>query len=569
MSAQSKGLCKHHKGEYRLSVLVQHVEPVRIGGGEANTWIRPYKPQEFSNLKDLENILFSRDKVGGNPRVMGYEKYRVLLIEDNKIDQMAFIRFVEKDNLPYNYAIAASTKEATTSLKTNTFDIIIMDYELSDGTSLQLFELIDNTPVIVVTGSGNEEIAVNVMKSGAYDYIVKDPEYRYLKLLPVTVENAIDHSRAKRDLRMLSRAVMSISDSVYIVSIEDKIIFINKAFCDTYGYQEDEILGQHSHILWAKEESATSRIDEIFSDSDSGVNHKRKDGGIFPVSLSKSIVTDAKGREIALVGVAHDITERVATQKALGEYAFELERLNADLRKSEYHLRELNEAKDKFFSILSHDLKNPFNGLLGLSELLLSKMDSLEPKDIKESIGSIYESSKYLYQLLENLLEWGRIQMSGTPYEPEDCSLHIIAKDCIFLLKNRAEEKDIHISFEIPNDIWVYADQNMIRSILQNLISNAIKFTPRGGQIRIFLEQMDQWIEVFISDTGVGISREDQEKLFQIDQYHSTFGTAHEKGSGLGLILCKELVEKNGGKIWIESSSSEGSTFVIRLSKIS
>ncbi|HEO65856.1 MAG TPA: PAS domain S-box protein, partial [Spirochaetes bacterium] len=456
---------------------------------------------------------------------MEYEKYRVLLIEDSKIDQMAFIRYVEKDNLPYDYAIAASTKEATISLKTKAFDVIVMDYELRDGTSLQLFELIENTPVIVVTGSGNEEIAVNVMKSGAYDYIVKDPEYRYLKLLPVTVENAIGHARAKRDLRMLSRALMSISDSVYIVNMEDEIIFTNRAFCNTYGYQEDEISGKHSHILWTKEELAISQLDKMFSDNGSEFNHKRKDGSAFPVSLSKSTVIDAKGREIAFVGVAHDITERVTTQKALGEYAFELERLNTDLRKSEYHFQELNEAKDKFFSILSHDLKDPFNGLLGLSELLFSRMDRLEPEDIKESIKSIYESSKHLYQLLEKLLQWGQIQMSGMPFEPEDISLDAVTKDCIRLLKNRAEEKNIHISCEIPNGTRVFADQNMIHSILQNLITNGIKFTPKGGQIRVFSEDLDQWTEVFIKDTGVGISREDQEKLFQIDQYHSTTGT--------------------------------------------
>lgn len=242
------------------------------------------------------------------------ENIKVLLVEDDKVDQMAFKRFVGGETLSYDYSIAGSVSEAKKILASREFDVIIVDYRLGDGTALDIFDLITDPPIIVTTASGDEEIAVKAMKAGAYDYLIKDVEHNYLKFLPITVENAIKHKKAEKRNRMLSHAIMSINDSVHITDMDEKIIFVNKAFCETYGYREEEIIGKHSNILW-KEESAYKGVKNIlFRNSEVGSKgefyHKQKDGSEFPVSLSRSIIKGEKGNGVAIVGVARDITER-------------------------------------------------------------------------------------------------------------------------------------------------------------------------------------------------------------------------------------------------------------------
>jgi len=257
---------------------------------------------------------------------MKSSKYKILLIEDDKIDQMAFVRQVESEGLPYEYTIAGSVSEAREMLANKSFDIIISDYSLGDGTAFDVLEMVKRVPVILVTGAGDEEVAVRAYKAGAYDYLIKDPERNYLKTLPITVENAIRHKKTEDQMRLLSAAIMSTSECVYITDLEDKIIFVNKAFCKTYGYKEEEVIGKSSHILWmSKTQNTYTR--SVFRTSFSGdweiaFYHKRKDGSLFPVSVSRSIVKDSKGNSIAVVGVVRDITQLIAVEdkiKALNE----------------------------------------------------------------------------------------------------------------------------------------------------------------------------------------------------------------------------------------------------------
>ena len=243
-------------------------------------------------------------------------KYEILLIEDDKLDQMAFTQAVEDGELPYDCIIAGSVSEARDILAGRQFDIVISDYSLGDGTALDILALVTDIPVILVTGAGDEEVAVSAYKAGAYDYLTKDFERSYLKTLPITVENAIRHHETERQMHLLSAAVMSTSESVYITNLEDRIIFVNKAFCKTYGYQQDEVIAKNSHVLWmGKPQNNYTR--SVFRTSfgggecEIGFYHRRKDGSIFPVSISRSIVKDAKGNSIAVVGMVRDITELV------------------------------------------------------------------------------------------------------------------------------------------------------------------------------------------------------------------------------------------------------------------
>lgn len=243
---------------------------------------------------------------------MQEKKVRLLLIEDNKFDQMAFQRMVTEKDLPYDHTIASSKADAEQKLDNGRFDVIVTDYYLGDGTLFDIMDRMSDLPIIVTTAVGAEEIAIKAMKEGAYDYLIKDVERNYLKVLPVTVRNALQHKRAEEKSRMLSHAIMCIHDSVYITDINDTIVFVNKAFCKNYGYGEDEILGKPSNVLW-KDNSVNRRdMKEIMSQIDetgwkSQLVHQRKDGTTFEVLLSRSIIRDAKGNEVAVVGVAHKI----------------------------------------------------------------------------------------------------------------------------------------------------------------------------------------------------------------------------------------------------------------------
>jgi len=228
-------------------------------------------------------------------------------------------------------------------------------------------------------------------------------------------------------------------------------------------------------------------------------------------------------------------------------------------------LHELNVTKDKFFSIIGHDLRNPFSALIGLTKLLVSEFDNFPKDQIKELLESIYKSSENTYNLLGNLLEWARSQTGRIQWHPEDIELNQVARSTVELLTRNAHQKNIRVQNEINGKTMVTADKNMLQTVFRNLISNAIKFTPDGGLVTIRSRETDNFIETRVSDTGVGIAGKDIEKLFRIDTHFSRSGTKDEQGTGLGLILCKEFLAKNGGKIWVESQVGKGSSFIFTL----
>jgi len=252
-------------------------------------------------------------------------------------------------------------------------------------------------------------------------------------------------------------------------------------------------------------------------------------------------------------------TEEISKQKEIIEVKNrQLENSNQELQKSERELRELNATKDKFFSIISHDLKNHLTALLGFSDMLFRSFAMLDDEKKHKYSRSIDRSAKDLYDLLENLLQWSRSQTGGLQCKPKIIDLGFLIPEIISIYIINAKKKKVHITHEIENDTLAYADKNMVRTILRNLISNAIKFTGGGGKIQVTAAGRDGYIKVSVADSGIGISNNNINSLFKIDKAKSTRGTAKEKGTGLGLILCKEFVEKNNGKIWFESPAPNG-----------
>lgn len=240
---------------------------------------------------------------------------------------------------------------------------------------------------------------------------------------------------------------------------------------------------------------------------------------------------------------------------------------NRKLADSEKNLKNLNAEKDKFFSIVSHDLKNPFSSLLSITDLLVQNYDSSDEAEKISGIQKIQESMKQIYNLLENLLTWSRSQSGRIQFEPVQFNLSNVLQENYNLHRTPAERKGVHLSATIPENLLVFGDREMINTVVRNLVGNAVKFTEKDKRVEISIKEEDHSIIVIVNDQGIGISEENLNKLFRIDEKFKTRGTSGEKGTGLGLILCKDFVEKNGGKILVKSILGEGSEFGFTIPK--
>ncbi|RPH32991.1 MAG: hybrid sensor histidine kinase/response regulator [Bacteroidales bacterium] len=238
-------------------------------------------------------------------------------------------------------------------------------------------------------------------------------------------------------------------------------------------------------------------------------------------------------------------------EKKLEEYSRELE--------------ELNSTKNKFFSIIAHDLKNPLHLLMGLSNELMDNIQNLDIETVKEVVKGINSTSKQTFNLLENLLEWARMQTGNLQAKPERISCKAIIAEIKSLFDDAAKKKNIELIFENDTDAYIYADAAMMKTVLRNLVSNAIKFTSCNGEVSVNIQEHSDVCDIIVADNGIGIDPAHVEKIFRIDSKLSKIGTANEEGTGLGLLLCKEFVEKNNGAISVESQRGKGSRFIISM----
>ena len=274
----------------------------------------------------------------------------------------------------------------------------------------------------------------------------------------------------------------------------------------------------------------------------------------------------------------HQVLQTLANQIAIAIGNALIYKLEKDLRNAEEEkaqvLARLNADKDKFFSIISHDLRSPFNIVLGNAKFLLKAIDSSSKQDLQEIAQSIHNGAKAAYNLLENLLTWARMQRAeGITCDPESIQLTDVAQAVVEVLGPVADQKEIGLRNAIEANLWVRADRNMLETVIRNLTSNALKFTPREGQVSLTASAGNVngqlgFVTVSVKDTGVGMNATVIARLFRIDSQRSTMGTENEPGTGLGLIICQEMVQRNGGKIWVESEPGKGTAmqFTVPLS---
>jgi signal transduction histidine kinase len=267
---------------------------------------------------------------------------------------------------------------------------------------------------------------------------------------------------------------------------------------------------------------------------------------------------------VRIVSYTANLLIMLLALSALVLIALEMRRRN----KVEQALHEASRNKDRFFSIISHDLRSPFASILGLSDLMADRSLNLDQEKLSQMGQLLNETSKNTYRLLQNLLDWSRLQMERFDMKPERVDLNELIQQEKQFLDPAADRKGISVRFAPSVAVLVYADRDMTATVVRNLLGNALKFTPRGGAVTVVVTPQNGLVQVAVTDTGVGIPDSLRDNLFQIHQHFSSKGTENEKGTGLGLILCREFVEKMGGKIWFSSAVNQGPTFYFTLKKV-
>lgn len=375
-----------------------------------------------------------------------------------------------------------------------------------------------------------------------------------------------------------------IGEGIFLIDKNWKVEFVNPEFKKLLGYDLIDLENLNFHQIVHKEcESSECPLNKVFQNGETIRISKdyffTNFGYAVPVSYVASPIK-RNGEIVGCVTAFHDISERLEAEEEMKRYveelqfnkllmeenAQELALLNQKLSESEDRLKELNLSKDKFFSIISHDLRSPFTSITGFAEVLAEDVEELTKEDIKEFALNISKAAKNIQNLLENLLQWSRIQTGRIEFNPISLNISELANEIIGLYQVNATRKRINLINNLTENYTISADKFMIETVFRNLVSNSLKFTKQNGEISISAEEIENdFLQISISDNGVGMKEETLNKLFKIDQHITTVGTDKEKGTGLGLILCKEFVEKHGGKIWAESKLGEGSQFKFTL----
>lgn len=370
-------------------------------------------------------------------------------------------------------------------------------------------------------------------------------------------QQALSEERA-----LLRTMFATIPDPVYMKDPAGRYLMVNPTFVNMLGLTtEQEVIGKTIADLFAPEEAeliaATDRQLVETGEAVLGQEVFFKHLDMW-ASRSATLLRRESGELFGILGINRDITPLKRIEEQLLAINQELQDKNAQLAK-------LNADKDTFFSIISHDLRSPFNTLLGFVHLLSENLSRYTPDEIRQHVEKICNSAEILYALLENLLTWSRIQRGAMHCEPEPLDLLELVEDNLAIFLPKAEQKGITLTNTILAATHVYADYSMVNAILRNLISNALKFTQPGGTITLSATPQEQAIAVSVADTGTGIDAEGLMRVFRTDTHYTNIGTAGEPGTGLGLNLCKDLVEKNHGHIEVNSAVGQGTTFTFTL----
>ena len=344
----------------------------------------------------------------------------------------------------------------------------------------------------------------------------------------------------------------TIPDSITLTNIEDgKIINTNEGFTSLTGYSKEEVINKTTLDLniWKNPDDRKEVIEKVVKNAYS-LNKEftflSKEGKEIEGLFSSKIII-SNGTPF-MMSITRDITER--------------KHIEAEIKLKNKQLEESNAEKDKFFSIIAHDLKGPFNSFLGLTEVLADGIEYMGADMVKKMAENMNTSARNIYILLENLLEWSRLKRNQFSYSPEQLNVSAEIEKVIDVTKELAKKKSISLNVNSPENLEVFADSYMLQSVLRNLVTNAVKFTFKRGTITVSASMKEDNSVLFsVADNGTGIDKETKDKLFKIDSKVGKPGTEGELSTGIGLLICKELINKHNGNIWVESEENKGSVF--------
>ncbi|MGD8777856.1 MAG: PAS domain-containing sensor histidine kinase [Ignavibacteria bacterium] len=406
--------------------------------------------------------------------------------------------------------------------------------------------------------------------------------------LTISVYYVFRHKAVVTMIDALKLTLSVLKDIIIKTDHNLKIEFLKGDAFSLIGYKENELTGKHlSELLESSEYldgyysmTVTRKMKEGYFEA----NVIKKAGSLLPVSFSLTPIIDNEvitgymciGRDITDIKKYEEILE-----KKVDERTKELAVVNEELRKDieirekvekqllnqTQELKEINTSKDKLFSIIAHDLKSPFTAVLGYTEYLSTELGKLTNNEIRAYATNLHKSATSVFKLLDNLLEWSILQTGRREFSPIHFSLNDLIRNIISLFESTAKEKKIAIEFNYEKELTAYADKNMIDSVVRNLISNAIKFSGFGSNINVDIEDNNDVLYLHVKDTGIGIDPAKISRIFSLSANYTREGTNKEKGTGLGLILCKEFMEANNGEIKVESKIGEGSIFTISIPK--
>ncbi len=486
------------------------------------------------------------------------EIFEILYAEDDLGSQRLMVEYVKANKLNYSISTASCYEESLKMLDTKKYDLIIADYYLGDGIGIDLIKHTSGIPIIIVTGAGDEEVAINSMKSGAYDYLVKNPQLTHLKKLSFTVNGAVRKKNLDNLLSMHSQAIQNTTDAVFFIDTNNCFIYINEAFKKTYDYNEEEVIGRNYGLIW---EENGKKFDKFYNSKLSGEFYSvKRSGKIIPVLLTYTPISQDGGEVIAGVGIVRDITEQKKAQMVLKKYSEHLEKLVED-RTRELRERERFATIGETATMVGHDLRNPLQVLV--NSIYIAKvniknknLDGEITKDIHTIFDNMQQQIEYMNKIVSDLQYYGKNlkpNISSVEVEP------FIEK----IINEQANYPNIKYSVNIEKKIReIRFDRDLMQRVIINLLSNSYASIGSKGSIKIKVSKNREYYNIIISDDGAGIPEEIMQNLFK------PLFTTRAKGTGLGLSVCKRIIDAHQGKIEINSTEGNGTTVKISLPEI-
>lgn len=538
---------------------------------------------------------------------------QVLIVDDNPTNLDVLFDYLDAQE--FEVLVAESGDDALEQLNQIKPDIILLDVMMPglDGFEtcrrLKSSTRLSNIPVIFMTALNNEKDRVKGFEVGAIDYVTKPLFYQEVMarinthLTVSMLQKQLQRSNDDLEKRVKQRTqrlqvIARVSERLsHTLELQPLLFDFVREMQTSFGYYSVNVylvddretqltlaetispggtteLARGSSVLLDRPGNLIAHVArtkkailiENIQQSDQWLPNPN-----FPKTKAQAILPIVSGDKVIGVLDVHDDQAGTLTELDLDMLRSLANQASVAIANAQLYTaaQQANKDKDKFFSILAHDLKSPFMPLLGNAEFLVEMAERLPPEKTKRIGRSIHQSAKTVLNLLENLLSWSQMQMGRLVVQPTSLNLHQLTQLTLDLLTAKAKEKQIVLDNQIPPNTFAHADAPMVETVIRNLISNALKFTPLGGQItiqatnKLSSPQTDitsNVVEVSVTDTGVGLSQADLDKLFKENSLHSTVGTDDETGTGLGLMLCQEMIERNGGRIWIESELGRGTT---------